>query len=176
MVVGHVVMVGLMTMLPLHMRSGNHELETIGYCISLHIIGMYALSPLVGRLVDRLGAYRMIAVGSTLLTVGAVLAARNEAHHSAGAFVGMFLIGVGWSCGLIASSALLVRTFDGPNRIGIQGLADMCMTAGGASAGVTSGLVLAVTTFPSLGYGAAVIGVLPASAILYHWWSVRRLV
>ena len=176
MVVGHVVMVGLMTMLPLHMRSGNHELETIGYCISLHIIGMYALSPLVGRLVDRLGAYRMIAVGSTLLTVGAVLAARNEAHHSAGAFVGMFLIGVGWSCGLIASSALLVRTFDGPNRIGIQGLADMCMTAGGALAGVTSGLVLAVTTFPSLGYGAAVIGVLPASAILYHWWSVRRLV
>ncbi len=165
MVVGHVVMVGLMTMLPLHLRAGEHELHVIGYCISLHIIGMYAFSPLVGRLVDRLGSHQVIVAGSLLLTVGAGLAARNEAHHSVGAFVGMFLIGVGWNFGLVASSALIVQTFDGPNRVGIQGLADMCMTAGGASAGIAAGLILAVSTFPVLGLAATVIGLLPALAV-----------
>jgi MFS family permease len=174
MMVGHIVMVGIMTMLPLHMRAGGHELQVIGSMISLHIIGMYAFSPIVGKLVDRLGPQRMIVVGSLLLTVGSVVAARNEAHQSLGAFVGMFLIGIGWSCGLVASSALLVRTFDGPNRVGIQGLADMCMTAGGASAGITAGLVLAVSTFPVLATGATVVATLPTVTVLIRWWSTRR--
>jgi MFS family permease len=174
MMVGHIVMVGIMTMLPLHMRAGGHELQVIGYMISLHIIGMYAFSPIVGKLVDLLGPQRMIVVGSLLLTVGAVVAARNEAHHSVGAFVGMFLVGIGWSCGLVASSALLVRTFDGPNSVGIQGLADMCMTAGGASAGITAGLVLAVSTFPVLAAGAAVVATLPTVTVFARWRSTRR--
>ena len=174
MTVGHIVMVGIMTMLPLHMRAGGHELEVIGFMISLHIVGMYAFSPIVGKLVDRLGPQRMIVVGSLLLTVGAMVAARNEAHQSFGAFLGMFLIGVGWNCGLVASSALLVRTFDGPNRVGIQGLADMCMTAGGASAGITAGLVLAVSTFPVLATGATVIATLPTLTVLLRWRTSRR--
>jgi len=108
------------------------------------------------------------------LAVGAAVTAQNEAHQSVGAFLGMFLIGIGWSCGLVASSALLVRTFDGPNRIGIQGLADMCMTTGGASAGITAGLVLAVTTFPVLAHGATVLGILPAALVLVRWRATRR--
>jgi MFS family permease len=156
------------------MRAGGHELQSIGWMISLHIVGMYAFSPIVGKLVDRLGPQRIIVVGSLLLTIGAAVAARNEAHQSLGAFLGMFLIGIGWSCGLVASSALLVRTFDGSNRVGIQGLADMCMAAGGASAGITAGLVLAVTTFPVLATSATVVATLPAVTVLLRWWSTRR--
>jgi MFS family permease len=175
MVVGHVVMVGIMTMMPLHMRSGGHGLQVIGAMISLHIVGMYAFSPIVGRLVDRLGPHRLIVVGSLLLAVGADVAAHDEAHQSLSAFVGMFIVGIGWSCGLIASSALLVRTFDGPNRVGIQGLADMCMTTGGASAAIVAGFVLELSTFPVLGHGAAVVGGLPAVAVLIRWLSNRRV-
>ncbi|MBT5904267.1 MAG: hypothetical protein HOH27_00520 [Acidimicrobiaceae bacterium] len=74
----------------------------------------------------------------------------------------------------MASSALLVRTFDGPNSVGIQGLADMCMTAGGASAGITAGLVLAVSTFPVLAAGAAVVATLPTVTVFARWRSTRR--
>ena len=169
------VMVGVMTVTPLHMRDGNQDPLVIGLMISMHIVGMYAFSPIVGRLVDRLGPHRLIVVGSLLLAVGADVAAHDEAHQSLSAFVGMFIVGIGWSCGLIASSALLVRTFDGPNRVGIQGLADMCMTTGGASAGIVAGLVLEVSTFPVLGHGAAVVGGLPAVAVLIRWWSKRRM-
>jgi len=53
MVAGHVVMVGVMTMTPLHMRDGNQDLQIVGFVISLHVIGMYAFSPVVGWFADR---------------------------------------------------------------------------------------------------------------------------
>ena len=174
MVVGHVVMVGVMTMMPLHLRSGGQGLQVVGFVISLHIVGMYAFSPIVGKLVDRVGPRPVIAVGGVLLAVGADVAAHNAAHESAGAFLGMFLIGVGWSCGLIASSALLVRTFTGPDRIGIQGLADLCMSGGGAVAGVTAGFIVATTEFHVLSHGAIVVGIIPTLVVIMGWWSTRR--
>ena len=172
--VGHIVMVGIMTMLPLHMRAGGHELQVIGSMISLHIIGMYAFSPIVGKLVDRLGPQRMIVVGSLLLTVGSVVAARNEAHQSLGAFVGMFLIGIGWSCGLVASSALLAVTFDGPDRVRVQGLADLSMTTAGALAGVSAGLVVAATSYQTLGDIASIVGLLPILGFVALMISQRK--
>ncbi len=174
MMTGHVVMVGVMTMMPLHLRSGGNELPVVGYVISLHIIGMYALSPIVGRLADRIGARPMIAVGGVLLALGAEVAAHNEAHESLGAFVGMFLIGVGWSCGLVASSALIVRTFTGDDRVGIQGLTDLCMTGAGASAGMLAGLTMAATGFHRLSHAAVVVGLVPPLVVVVAWLGRRR--
>jgi 7-carboxy-7-deazaguanine synthase len=45
-----------MVMTPIHMDHGGASLEVIGLVISAHILGMYAVSPLVGRLVDRYGS------------------------------------------------------------------------------------------------------------------------
>jgi len=174
MMTGHIVMVGVMTMLPLHLRSGGIELPVVGYVISLHIIGMYALSPIVGRLADRFGSHVLIAVGGLLLALGAEVTAHNEAHESLGAFIGMFVIGVGWNCGLVASSALLVRTFTGDDKVGIQGLADMCMTAAGASAGLAAGFTMAATGFHHLSHAAMVIGLLPPLAVVVAWLGRRR--
>ncbi len=174
MMIGHIVMVGVMTMMPLHLRSGGNELPVVGYIISLHIIGMYALSPIVGRLVDRFGARILIAVGGLLLALGAEVAAHNEAHEALGAFIGMFLIGVGWSCGLVASSALVVRTFTGDDRIGIQGLSDMCMTAAGASAGMVAGFTMAATGFHHLSHAAMFIGLLPPLVVVMDSIGRRR--
>jgi len=166
MVAGHVVMVGVMTMTPLHLRSGGHALEVVGFVISLHIIGMYALSPLVGRVADRLGARPVIAAGGVLLAVGAAFAAGSEATVSGGVDLGLFLIGLGWSCGLVAGSTLLVRTFAGSNRVGIQGLADLCMTASGGLAGLGSGFMVAVAGYQNLSRAAIVVGLVPTVAVL----------
>ena len=45
MLTGQAVMVGVMTMTPLHMENGDHQLRVIGWVISVHVIGMYAFSP-----------------------------------------------------------------------------------------------------------------------------------
>ena len=173
MVAGHVVMVGVMTMTPLHLRSGGHALEVVGFVISLHIIGMYALSPLVGRVADRLGARPVIAAGGVLLAVGAAFAAGSEATESGGVYLGLFLIGLGWCCGLVAGSTLLVRTFAGSNRVGIQGLADLCMTASGGLAGLGSGFMVAVAGYQNLSRAAIVVGLVPTVAVLTMLFSDR---
>ena len=173
MVAGHVVMVGVMTMTPLHLRSGGHALEVVGFVISLHIIGMYALSPLVGRVADRLGARPVIAAGGVLLAVGAAFAAGSEATEAGGVYLGLFLIGLGWCCGLVAGSTLLVRTFAGSNRVGIQGLADLCMTASGGLAGLGSGFMVAVAGYQNLSRAAIVVGLVPTVAVLAMLLSDR---
>ena len=173
MVAGHVVMVGVMTMTPLHLRSGGHALEVVGFVISLHIIGMYALSPLVGRVADRLGARPVIAAGGVLLAVGAAFAAGSEATESGGVYLGLFLIGLGWCCGLVAGSTLLVRTFAGSDRVGIQGLADLCMTASGGLAGLGSGFMVAVAGYQNLSRAAIVVGLVPTVAVLAMLLSDR---
>jgi MFS family permease len=174
MVAGHVVMVGIMTMTPLHLRSGGHALEVVGFVISLHIVGMYALSPLVGRAADRFGARTVIAAGGVLLALGAGFAAGAEASDSQGVYLGLFLIGLGWCCGLVAGSALLVRTFDGPNRVGIQGLADLCMTASGGLAGLGSGFMVAVAGFQNLARIGVVVGLVPTVVVAIMLVSGRR--
>ncbi|MBV14005.1 MAG: MFS transporter [Actinobacteria bacterium] len=174
MVVGHVVMVGVMTMTPLHLREGAHQLEIIGLVISLHIIGMYACAPIVGWLADRLGPLNVLAVGGMILFAGSEMAAHTRPEDSLGIFVGLFLIGLGWSFGLIASSALLVDEFDGPERVRVQGLADVGMTAAGALAGVGSGVFVTFSDYAALAHGSALVGLFPTVAVLTMRLRARR--
>ena len=74
----------------------------------------------------------------------------------------------------VASSALLVRTFTGDDKVGIQGLADMCMTAAGASAGLAAGFTMAATGFHHLSHAAMVVGLLPPVAVVVAWLGRRR--
>jgi len=166
MVVGHVVMVGVMTMTPLHLKDGGHQLEIVGFVISLHIIGMYAFSPLVGVLTQKIGAKSVIALGGLLLVVGAELASHADPEDSAGVFVGLFLIGLGWSFGLVASSTLIASEFKGSEKVRIQGLADLAMTASGGIAGIGSGLVVTLTDYQTLSHYSGILGLYPVVTVV----------
>ena len=166
MVVGHVVMVGVMTMTPLHLKDGGHQLEIVGFVISLHIIGMYAFSPLVGVLTQKIGAKSVIALGGLLLVVGAELASHADPEDSAGVFVGLFLIGLGWSFGLVASSTLIASEFKGSEKVRIQGLADLAMTASGGIAGIGSGLVVTLTDYQTLSHYSGILGLYPVIIVV----------
>src|SRR5690606_22693972 len=66
-VTAQIVMVAVMTMTPVHIEHEGGSINVIGITISLHILGMYALSPLVGVVADRLGARVAMAIGIVLL-------------------------------------------------------------------------------------------------------------
>ena len=51
----HATMVALMSMTPVHLVHGGATLSVVGFTISLHIAGMFALSPVFGVLADRFG-------------------------------------------------------------------------------------------------------------------------
>ena len=160
MALGHVVMVSVMIMTPLHMRHGHAGLEVIGLVISLHVVGMYAFSPLTGWAVDRWGSRVIIAVGSGVLLAASLLAASTASGHSLRLTAALVLLGMGWSCTLIAGSTLLTAAVPLRQRPAAQGLSDVAMGLAGGGGGALAGVVVGWWGYPALGLlagGAALL-------------------
>jgi MFS family permease len=167
--VAHTVMVSVMVMTPVHMRHEGATLDVVGIVISLHVAGMYALSPLVGWLTDRLGRVAVIVLGHLVLGAAVLVAGTADGHAVLG--VGLLLLGVGWSCALIAGSTLLSESVSTAVRPGVQGAADFTMGICGAAGGALAGVVAAAA-----GYGAlnAVAGLLALPVLVLALALVLR--
>ena len=107
MAASQAAMVGVMTMTPPHMKDHGHA-DLSAYVIALHIVGMFGLAPWVGRFVARVGAVRAIELGAVVLGAGTV-AAVVAGYVPFMIFVGLFLLGLGWSLGLIGGTTLADR-------------------------------------------------------------------
>ena len=156
---GHLVMVSVMVMTPIHMKHGHAELEVIGFVISIHILGMYVLSPVVGAAVDRWGGRVIAMIGGVILAIASVLAALSEAGWSALLLVALFLLGVGWSCTLVSGSTMLTAAVATDERPATQGLADVFMGLAGAGGGAVAGVVVGSLGYAWLAGASAVVGV-----------------
>ena len=102
----HATMVALMSMTPVHLVHGGATLSVVGFTISLHIAGMFALSPVFGVLADRVGPFPTILLGQAMLLTSAVITALG-AHDTAVVMLGLTLLGLGWSASTVAGAALL---------------------------------------------------------------------
>jgi len=163
-VLSHLVMVGLMSMTPVHMDHGGASLRVVGIVISLHIAGMFALSPLIGWLADRAGRVPVLTAGALLLVAAGAVSASAPSTGAVQLSVGLTLLGLGWSCGLVAGSALLTESVPVSVRPDVQGLSDLLMNTGGALGGVLAGVAVAVTSYAALAV-AVVVLVLPFLAL-----------
>ncbi len=139
MVVSHVTMVAVMTMTPVHLKLHGHE-GVSPFVVSLHIAGMYALSPFVGRFADRRGRVPAIRAGALVLIGGTVLAALSGDVEQL-LFPALWALGLGWNFGLIGGSSLLVDTVPAADRVSVQGFADLMMSFCGGLAGFSSGFI-----------------------------------
>lgn len=153
-VAGHTVMVAIMTMTPVHMTHHGAALTVVGLTISLHIAGMYALSPVVGWLSDRFGRVPVMLAGQVVLLVAAAVSG-TAGHDETRVTIGLVLLGLGWSGSLVAGSALLAESLSAEVRPRAQGFSDLVMNLGGAGAGALSGVVLSVAGFGGLNLFAA---------------------
>ncbi|MDQ4007349.1 MAG: MFS transporter [Actinomycetota bacterium] len=162
--VAHAVMVSVMVMTPLHMDHGGAGLNVIGFVISVHVLGMFAFSPLVGWLTDKVGRAVMLAVGGGVLLAAVALAGSAPEGHSTGLMVGLFLLGLGWSCCLIAASALLVDAVPFAERPGVQGASDLVMGLFAAGGGALAGVVVATLGYGALNLGSGVLAVVVLAA------------
>ncbi len=158
--IGHTVMVSVMVMTPLHMDHGGAGLDVVGFVISVHILGMYALSPVTGWLVDRIGGQAVIGVGAVVLLLATLTAAQTPAGWSPLLMIGLFLLGLGWSCTLVSGSTVLTAAVPGDARPSVQGTADLVMGLAAASGSALAGLVVGVWGYGWLCLGAAVLAVL----------------
>lgn len=159
MVVGQAVMIGVMSMTPVHMGHHDTSLGAIGLAMSVHIAGMYALSPVVGLLADRYGRVAVLGLGSGLLLAAAGIVTGASGHDVVRLSIGLALLGVGWSCGLVAGSTLLTESVSPASRPFVQGMSDMAMNAGGAIGGFVAGWLMAAWGYSGLGLGTALVTV-----------------
>jgi MFS family permease len=157
MVLTQIVMVAVMTMTPIHMRDHGHGLGATGVVISIHIAAMFLPSPLTGILVDRLGRRPLLAAGAVTLLAAGVLAALAPADSVAVLAVALGLLGLGWNLGLVAGTALLTDATPLSRRAGTQGSVDLAVALAGATGGLSSGFIVAGTSYAVLSLGGGVI-------------------
>ncbi|WP_309074424.1 MFS transporter [Paenarthrobacter sp.] len=174
-VAAHGVMVAVMSMTPLHLQQlvgGSHQghhgttdstdaLVVIGLTISLHIAGMFALSPLWGWLTDKAGRFQTIGMGHGLLLVAVFIAGFGQ-QEPVLVTAGLILLGLGWSAATIAGSTLLAESVVPEQRVTVQGVSDTLMGAAGALGGATSGLLLAWIGYQGLNITSSLL----AAAVL----------
>ncbi|WP_435863641.1 MFS transporter [Streptomyces microflavus] len=161
--VSHTAMVSIMVMTPVHLGGHGADLQLVGLVISGHIAGMYAFSPVMGWLADRFGRLSVIGLAVGLLSTAALLAGTAGPRHGQTA-LGLFVLGLGWSAGMIAGSALLTDSVPQEARAAVQGLSDLTMNAAAGIGGASAGVIVAQWGYgPLNAIGAALL--LPVAAL-----------
>jgi MFS family permease len=172
MVISQAAMVGVMTMTPVHMRLHDHE-QLSHYVISMHIAGMFAFSPLVGRFSDRYGRETTILTGALILGSSTILgAASGDAQLVL--FPALFALGVGWNFGLIGGSSLLTESVPASERVTVQGAADLMMNVCGGLAGFASGFIRSALGYHMLANLATLLAIVLLTAIAANHLNARR--
>lgn len=145
--IGHIAMVSIMVMTPVHMKHVDVSLKVIGLVISIHIAGMYAFSPLVGKLSDKIGRSRVLVVAGLVLLSSSIISGLAPANSSTQLGIGLFLLGLGWSGTLISGSTLLSETVSDHYRASAQGVSDLVMNLSGAVGGAFAGVIIATLSY-----------------------------
>ncbi|MFI9743816.1 MFS transporter [Streptomyces sp. NPDC052494] len=159
----HTAMVSIMSMTPVALTHHGAGIQLIGLVISGHIAGMYAFSPLMGWLSDRLGRLSVIGLAVGLIAVAALIAGTAGPSHGQTA-LGLFVLGLGWSAGLVSGSALLTDSVPQAARAAVQGLSDFVMNTAAGVGGLAAGLIVSQAGYGPLNAIAACL-LLPMAAL-----------
>ncbi|MGY4719179.1 MFS transporter [Naumannella huperziae] len=163
-IAGHSMMVAVMVMTPVHMYDRGMTLTIIGLTISIHVLGMYAASPLFGILADRLGAPAVVGVGMIIFLAAFLTGAFAPTEGAAPVqlMIALGLLGLGWSACLIGGSALVSAGASGERRVRLQGAVDSVMSLGAALLAALAGPVLGAAGYP----GVNLLGALALAALI----------
>lgn len=161
--ISHAVMVSVMSMTPVHLVHHDVSLAAIGLTLSLHIAGMFALSPLFGWLSDRIGRFGTILIGQAFFAIGIAVVALGELSEVL-VTIGLIFLGLGWSASTVAASALVADLVTGEARTRVQGRSDLVMNIAGAGGGAIAGPILALVGYAGLAWcaGTLVVGLIIA--------------
>lgn len=166
MAFGQGVMSLVMVQTPLHLRRIGEGLDTIGNVMTAHTLGMFAIAPLTGFLVARLGTKRMIGVGSGVLITSCAMAYIGaDPSRTSLLLPALLLLGVGWNFCFVAGSTLLMEGLNFGERLHLQGVGDTLVWVASGTAGIISGLIVATTSYSSLSLLGGIGALLPLVAL-----------
>jgi len=164
----HATMVAVMAMTPVHLIHHGASLAIVGFTISLHIAGMYALAPIFGVMSDRLGRIPTILVGQGILVASLLLTGFGSENEMA-VVLGLVLLGLGWSAATVAGSTLLTESTSIARRPRVQGISDLVMSGSGAMGGALAGVALAFLGYDGLSFVALALVATVVVRVLVSW-------
>jgi MFS family permease len=158
------VMVTFMGVIPVVLHSHDTGEVTVSAVVGLHLGGMFALSPVVGAVLDRWGRRTGLLIGIALTAAGVILTVLEDAVPVDAA--GLFLIGVGWSGAYVGSTAVLSDLTRPSERAGTLGMADLLASLSAAAGVLTGGFLFEATGFAPLAWAALVLLTAPLALVL----------
>ena len=167
MILTQLIMVAIMTITPIHIEHHGYAIGVTGIVIGAHIAGMFLPSPFSGWLVDRFGYLAVaVAAGITLLAAG-LIAAWAPVDSVATLVLALVLLGVGWNLGLVSGTTLVTNAAPLETRARTQGVVDLGIALAGAGAGLSSGLIIAASSFGTLTIAGGLLALLiiPIAAV-----------
>lgn len=167
MIITQLIMVAIMTITPIHIEHHGYGIGVTGIVIGAHVAGMFLPSPLSGWLVDRFGYLTVaVAAGITLLAAG-LIAAWAPVDSVATLVIALVLLGVGWNLGLVSGTTLVTNAAPLETRARTQGMVDLGIALAGAGAGLSSGLIIAASSFATLTIAGGLLALLiiPIAAV-----------
>ena len=134
--------------------------------ISLHVLGMFAFSPVWGALADRMSKRVLVLIGALVLMFGCLLGpVSNELIPIE---VALFFVGLGWSICYVSGSALLTGALTREEKARAQGSNDLIVNLSSALGGLASGLILSQWDYLGVGTVGVVLISLPILVMLFQ--------
>jgi MFS family permease len=142
----------------------GHGVTVLGTVMMMHFIGMFGLSRVVGRIVDRVGRPQTILTGLAFLASGGAVIAFIPGIVAFA--IGLLVVGVGWSFGFIGSTVLLADAAPPERRARTLGRADLSGQLCAAVIATSGGWWFASRGAAGLGVLAIVVAMVPVAFLL----------
>lgn len=142
----------------------GHGVPVLGSLMFAHFIGMFGLSRVVGRVVDKVGRRPTILTGLTLLALGGAIVA--VVPGVTGFAIGLMLVGFGWSFGFIGSTVMLTDATAPERRARTLGRADLTAQLSAAAFALGAGYWFAQRGVAGLGIVAMAVAALPLVLVI----------
>jgi MFS family permease len=137
----------------------HHHQSDVFLIIGAHVLGMYALVLVVGRLIDRIGHAIALAAGLVVMAFSTIgLLGFDSVPATA---VLLFGLGIGWNLSFVAATTQLVDLTALSERGRLIGFNDQIAALTGASLALLGGYALDVIGVAALAIGATVIVAAP---------------
>lgn len=156
------VMSMMMAMTSLALSHHGHPLTLISVSVSLHVMGMFGFSLPLGRLSDRFGRRAVMLAGNAVLVLGSILVPTSSDYWMV--TMGTFLVGLGWSCVNVASSALITEVVPPSERGRAIGVSDTFSQAATIVLPLSGGPLVELAGLPILAFVA--LALLAAPVVL----------
>jgi len=153
----NLIMVGVMTVAPLHLTSHGEGPAVIGVAVSFHVAGMFLPAPFSGWLADRAGPMIAAALGIALLVTAGIVGALIPDHDTASLVMVLTLLGIGWNCAVVGASTHLAASVLPVARPHVESIGEVAMGLAAAVGAPVAGVVVATGSLATLWLLAATL-------------------